>query len=148
MHQIRENVCCWSACPWLCESRGPAEGRPELRAVWGFGAAAAPERCPRRGGSASRPQRDRLPAVWPLPAPAGRHQFYVDCSLRSCRALQAAGAAAPGLRGPTNPPVRGNERNLARGKVPTSEMIRCYNTVSFEPYSVGQTAIDVVPVVT
>lgn len=48
----------------------------------------------------------------------------------------------------TNPPVRRNKTNLRRGKVPSSEMIRCYNAVSFEPNSVGQAAIDVVPIVT
>lgn len=34
------------------------------------------------------------------------------------------------------------------GKVPSLEMIRCRNIVSFEPYFAGQIAIDVVPVVT
>lgn len=101
--------------PMAVWEQAPDGRAPGAQSCVGFGAAAAAEQCPRRGGSASRPQRDRLPAVCRFPRPQdGISSTWT--ALRSCRALQAARAAAPGLRGLTNPPVRGNEGNLARGE--------------------------------
>lgn len=68
---------------------------------------------------------------------------------RSATLCSLQGADIPDLPQTNKPPVLGNKASLRRGgKVPSLEMIRCRNIVSFEPYFAGQIAIDVVPVVT
>lgn len=145
MHEIRDNLCCCCVCPQAC--REPPDS------LW------AEQLCPFCSLRLAPALKSTL-AVWdvfcsPLPslkihfahpqdgipsACAHIHRSAVLCSLQGgiyliCLKL-------------TNPPVLRNKTNLRRGKVPSSEMIRCYNAVSFEPNSVGQAAIDVVPIVT